>query len=136
VEEINMARVLVVDDDQSLLDFVKEILYKYAKTEYKSDWALRITTVTNAINALEIVKEHNFELIITDILMARMDGWEFIKEIRKKFPQFATPIVVISAIEGIDIEYESVRHGASAWFQKPLRPKEFSEEVFKLIQER
>jgi CheY-like chemotaxis protein len=131
-----MARVLVVDDDTAVLAFVKEILHKYAKTEYKSEWALRVTAVTSALQALSIVKEHNFELIITDILMARMDGWEFIREIRKKFPQFETPIVVISAIEGIDLEYESVRHGASAWFQKPLRPKEFCTEVFKLIQER
>jgi len=131
-----MARILVVDDDKSLLDFIKDILYKYAKTEYKSEWALRVTTVTDAIKALELVKEHNFELIITDILMARMDGWEFIQEIRRKFPQFATPIVVMSAIQGVELKYESMRHGASAWFQKPLHPREFAKEVFKLIQER
>jgi len=131
-----MARVLIVDDDPSILKFVEEILNKYAKNEYSSDWDLRVTSVSSAIKALEIVKEHNFELIITDILMARMDGWEFIKEIRKKFPQFDTPIVVISAIQGADLKYESMRHGASAWFHKPLRPKEFTTEIFKLIQER
>ena len=131
-----MARILVVDDDSSILRFVEEILYKYAKVEYASNWELRITTAKNAINALEVVKEHNFELIITDILMARMDGWEFIREIRKKFPQFDTPIAVMSAVEGIELKYESMRHGASAWFHKPLHPKEFANEVFKLIQER
>jgi CheY-like chemotaxis protein len=131
-----MARVLVVDDDTSILEFVKDILHKYAKKEYKSDWELRVTTVPSAIKALEVVKEHNFELIITDILMAKMDGWEFIREIRKKFPQFDTPIVVMSAVRGIDLKYESMRHGASGWFEKPIRPKEFATEVFKLVQER
>jgi len=131
-----MARVLLVDDDSSVLKFVEDILHKYVAIEYKSEWELRVTAVNSAIKALEIVNEHNFELIITDILMARMDGWEFIREIRKKFPQFETPIVVMSAIEGAELEYESMRHGASAWFHKPLHPKEFANEIFKLIQER
>jgi len=131
-----MARILVVDDDSSISKFIQDVLHTYAKTHYKSSWDLRITSVSSAIQALELVNEHNFELIITDILMARMDGWEFIREIRKKFPQFGTPIVVVSAIEGADLEYESMRHGASAWFQKPLRTKAFITEVFKLIEER
>jgi len=131
-----MARVLVVDDNQTILEFTKDILHKYAKTAYTSEWELQVTTVTNAISALELMNEHIYELIITDILMARMDGWEFIKEIRKRFPEFNTPIVVMSAAEGIDLNYESMRHGASAWFYKPLHPKEFATEVFKLIQER
>lgn len=131
-----MARILVVDDDLFILEFIKDILNKYAKTKYKSEWKLEITTTNNAITALEIIKEHTFEIILTDILMAKMDGWEFIREIRKRFPQFDTPIVIMSAVQGIDLKYESMRHGASAWFHKPIHPKEFSTEVFKLIQER
>jgi len=131
-----MARVLVVDDDEFVLKLIEEVLREYAKNEYSSEWDLRVTTVSNAMHALEVIQEHNFELIITDILMARMDGWEFIREIRSKFPQFDTPIVVISAIAGVELKYESMRHGASAWFHKPLHPKEFAQAVFKLIQER
>ena len=131
-----MARILVIDDDRVILEFIKDILYKYAKTGYTSDWELKITTVTSAINALELINESNFELIITDILMARMDGWEFIKELRKKFPQFDIPIVVISAVEGVDLQYECMRYGASAWFQKPLHPESFTTGIFNLIQER
>ena len=131
-----MARILVIDDDKSTLEFIKDMLYKYAKVSYTSDWELKISTVTSAISALDLIKESNFELIITDILMARMDGWEFIRELRKKFPQFDTPIVVMSAIQGIDLKYECMRHGASAWFQKPLDIKAFTTGVFNLIQER
>lgn len=131
-----MARVLIVDDDHAATRMINDIIKKYAETLYKSDWELTITSVGNAISALEIIQEHNYELIITDILMARMDGWEFIREIRKKFPQFSVPIVVISAIEGVELEYEAMRHGASAWFRKPISSKNFAKEVFKLIQER
>lgn len=131
-----MARILIVDDDEALLEFAKDVLYKYAKLEYKSDWELKVQTVTSAIKALEIIQENNYELIITDIRMARMSGWEFIKEIRKRFPHFSATIAVMSAIEGIDLKYESVKYGVNAWFNKPLRPKSFAHNIFKLIQER
>jgi len=131
-----MARILIIDDDICILEMIKDVLYKYAKTDYKSPWKLSITTASDPIVALGMVNEHNFELIITDILMAKLDGWEFIKEIRKKFPQFDVPIVVMSAVLGAELEYESMSHGASAWFHKPIHPKEFATAIFKLVQER
>ncbi len=131
-----MARILILDDDTVTLEMFKDLLYKYAKVDYKSAWQLRITVANDPITALGMIKEHNFELIITDILMAKLDGWEFIKEIRKKFPQFDVPIVVVSAISGADLEYAGMRNGASAWFHKPIHPKEFATAIFKLIQER
>ncbi|MCX6010163.1 MAG: response regulator, partial [Chloroflexi bacterium] len=115
-----MARILIVDDDAVILEMIKDILTKYKETQYKSVWELDITTVTDPVVALSLIEEHNFELIITDILMAKLDGWELIRQIRKKFPQFTVPIVVISAIQGVGLEYESMKHGASAWFHKPL----------------
>jgi CheY-like chemotaxis protein len=131
-----LARILVIDDDAFTCRLIKDILKKYADKEYESKWPLTIDLLDSAVKALEVVKESNYELIITDILMARMDGWEFIRELRKKFPQFAVPIVVISAVRGIDLKYEGMRHGASAWFYKPLKPEKFAKGVFKLVQGR
>lgn len=131
-----MARILVVDDDPLFLEMVKDALTKYAEEDYDSEWDLHITLCKSAITALEQITNNEFELIITDILMARMDGWEFIREIRKRFPQFDVPIVVVSAIGGIDLEYESMKHGASAWFHKPIHPKKFSNDIFRLIRGR
>ena len=131
-----MARILLVDDDGLFLEMTKDFLEKYSKEFYTSDWELRLTLCSSAISALEVVNEHAFELIITDIMMAKMDGWEFIKEIRKRYPQFEVPIVVVSAVKTVDLEYDGMRNGASAWFYKPLHPKEFSKEIFKLINTR
>lgn len=131
-----MARILVVDDDAMILDMVKDIIIGYAKTEYKSEWELKIHTTTDSVQALSMVTENNYELIITDILMAKLDGWTMIKEIRKRFPEFHAPIIVMSAVQGIDLEYESMKNGASAWFTKPIHPREFAKKVFELIKER
>lgn len=129
-----MARILIVDDNQSHLDMMRDILLKYAQQEYKSHWDLTINTATDANMALELVQQCNYEMLIVDIIMARMNGFEFLKEVRKKFPQLEVPVVVVSAVDGVDLEYQSIRHGASAWFQKPLSPKRFARDVFRLLE--
>lgn len=131
-----MARILIVDDDKLVLQVAKDILEEQKNVRYRSPWKMHVTTAADAGTALLLIKENNYELIITDILMAKMDGWELIKEIRKRFPSLTTPIAVMSAVNGIDIEYETVRHGASAWISKPLNSKEFISKVIDLIQER
>lgn len=129
-----MARILIVDDNQSHLEMMRDMLLKYAEHEYKSQWHLTIHTATDANMAMEMVRINNYELLVVDILMARINGFEFIREVRKKFPQLKVPIVVVSAIDGVELEYQSIRHGASAWFQKPLSPKKFARDIFGLLE--
>lgn len=131
-----MARVLIVDDDPFILEFLKDLLEKSAKKDYESQWNLVIHTVKDGAAALDAISKNNYELVITDVLMAKIDGWELIKEIRKRFPEFNSPIIVMSAVQGINLEYESMKHGASAWFTKPIKIKEFTTKVFTLIRER
>ena len=131
-----MARVLLVKDLLTDLALFADIIRKYAKHYYHSPWNLRITKVKSAEEALEALKEHDFELIISDIHLARMNGWEFIKEIRKNKNHSDLPIVVVSAIDGTELEYYAKRYGASLWFTKPVKPKEFSKQIFTLIAER
>ncbi len=129
-----MARILIVDDNLSHLEMMRDILIKYAQKEYKSHWDLVVHIASDANSALPLVQNNNYELLIVDVVMARMNGFEFIHEVRKKFQQLTVPIIVVSAVGGIELEYQSIRHGASAWFQKPLSPKKFARDVFKLIE--
>lgn len=129
-----MARILIVDDNQSHLDMMRDILLKYAQKEYKSHWDLIIHTALDANQALDMVQVNNYEMLVVDIAMARMNGFEFIKEVRKKFPQLEVPVVIVSAVDGVDLEYQSIRHGASAWFHKPLSPKKFARDIFRLLE--
>jgi len=131
-----MARILLLDDEQTILAFLEDALTKYGKEFYDSKWPLRFTKATTAEDALDIMEVHTFELAIVDIMLARMNGWEFIKEVRKHKSQSDLPIVVVSAIDGTELEYYSKRHGASLWFTKPIKPKEFSKQVFNLLAER
>jgi CheY-like chemotaxis protein len=136
LEETKIARILIVDDNNFDLEFISDVIQKYAKERYESEWSLRITKAKDAIEALEVMKEHAFELVITDIRMAKVDGWQLIKEIRKDKNHSELPIVVVSAIDGVELNYKSKLAGASLWFTKPIRPKDFTEKVFNLIAER
>jgi len=131
-----MSRILLLDDDELILTLIEDALTLFSKNFYDSKWPLRFTKATTAEDALEIMEVHTFELAVVDIMLARMDGWQFIKEVRKHKTQSDLPIVVVSAIDGTELEYYSKRHGASLWFTKPIKPKEFSRQVFNLLAER
>ena len=131
-----MARILVVDDSKMMLKLIEAILTKYSNALYESTWDLKITTASSGIEALELFRNNHYELLITDIMMSKMDGWEFIRTLRKDNTRSNLPIVVVSAIDGADLKYAAVRHGASLWFTKPLSPKSFSTAVFRLLAER
>jgi len=131
-----MARVLLVDDSPMMLKLLEDVLVKHGAELYNSEWPLQITLAANAMEALELFRDNTYELLITDILMSRMDGWEFIRELRKKYNRSELPIVVCSALDGADLQYEAVRNGASLWFTKPIHPKEFANAVFRLLAER
>lgn len=134
-----MARILIVEDSRACSMFVTDLITKYAHQKYESDFDLKIDVADSAIQALEMMKTRNYELIITDIMMSRMDGWALLSEIRKTKSKSELPVVILSAIESDDLKYESVRKGAVDGFAKPLRGaelKRFIDTVFNLITER
>jgi len=125
-----------VDDNLFDLEFISDTIEKYAKDRYESKWDLRITKVRDVVSALEVMKEHDFELVISDILLGKLDGWQLVKEIRKNKKHSELPIVVVSGVDGVELNFKSKLAGASMWFTKPIKPNEFVEKVFNLIAER
>lgn len=131
-----MARILLVEDDKVTGQFLEDVILKYAERDYKSDWPIKVTRAGNGIQALKLLEEHNYELVVTDILMASMDGWEMIREIRKVRNQSDLPIFVVSAVDAVDLRYNSAKYGASGWMTKPVKPAEFANKVFELLGDR
>ena len=80
-------RILIVDDHAILLDGIQSILAKVENVEVAA-------IATNGVEGLQMLKETNAELVITDLNMPEIDGLEFIKEIRTGFP--LTKIIVLS----------------------------------------
>lgn len=81
-------KVLVVDDSRTTRMLQKNIL---------SNQGYNVSTATNPINALDKIKQTKYDLVISDIQMPEMNGFDFIKELRKNQNYEKTPVIVVSS---------------------------------------
>ena len=104
-----MSRILVIDDERSIRNTLKEIL-EYEK--YQVDLA------ENAKQALENVRNNEYNIILCDIKMPEVDGLELLPQLIEVHPD--TPVVIISGHGNIDTAVEAIKKGAYDFIEKPL----------------
>jgi len=104
--------VLVVDDDERILDFLRPNL---KSAGYK------VLTAGNGIEALKIAESQELDLLLLDLMMPEMDGFEMLKELRGFS---GAPVIILSA-RGNDIDkIEGLNLGADDYMPKPFNPNE------------
>jgi len=111
-EEEIMATILVVDDEKNIRNVVKE----YAEFE-----GYEVFEAEDGMEAVEMCRRQNFDLIVMDIMMPRLDGFSACKEINKIRQ---TPVIMLSARGE---EYDKLfgfEIGAEDYVVKPFSPKE------------
>jgi two-component system, OmpR family, response regulator CpxR len=99
-------RILVVDDRHEVLNVMSELLAREGFT---------VRTAHNGLDALNRMRsEHHISLVLLDLWMPVMDGWEFLRR-KKSDPDLANvPVVVISAIPPVDLD------GVESVLPKPI----------------
>jgi CheY-like chemotaxis protein len=100
--------VLVVEDDPDLLSLVAMIL---------GDAGYEVAAAEDGLQALARIEERMPGVILLDMRMPVMNGWEFAREYRARFAR-AAPIVVVTAAE--DARARAQEIGADAWLEKPF----------------
>ena len=111
--------VLVVDDHPKVLRFI-EIDLKLRGFE--------VITTTSGSEALELVKSAKPDIMLLDIIMPEMDGFEVLKKLRD-FTQL--PVIAFSASPGN--YHEAIRHGANDFMPKPFQPDEMVRRIKALL---
>ncbi len=109
-----MAHILIVDDELDMLALLAMIIRE--KTNHQ------VTTTSNPLEVLELVKTEDYDLVISDLKMPGMDGVELIAEIRKMDSNI--PILIITAYGSIESAEEAVRKGAYDYITKPFRKEQ------------
>ena len=105
--------IIVVDDDAKLRGLLKKFL---------SEHALEVTTVSNTIQAEQVLKTNNFDVMILDMMMPGENGLDFCKRLRLKNHQI--PIIMLSA-RGEDIDkIIGLEMGVDDYLSKPFNPRE------------
>ncbi|MFA6332851.1 MAG: response regulator [Methanoregula sp.] len=124
-----MISVLYVDDDRVLLEISKQFL------EAKGNF--HIDTTESADQALEILNTRVYDAIISDYQMPVMDGIEFLKIVRKKYP--ALPVIMFSGKDRDEMATTAYENGADFYLQKSGDPKsmfaELSHTVLKSVEQ-
>ncbi len=107
-----MTKILIVDDEQKIRELVK----KYAVFEgYEADEA------SDGIEAVNILKQEEYDIVIMDIMMPELDGFTATKEIRKFS---SVPIILLSARGEEYDKIHGFENGADDYVVKPFSPRE------------
>lgn len=77
-----------------------------------------VTNAANGAEGLERMDESKPDLILLDIMMPKMDGMEFLKEMNKKYGEGKTPILITSNVSSLDKISEGVSLGIRGYFVK------------------
>lgn len=108
-----MKNVLIVDDEET----VRITLSEWFSTTYGSK-DYKVFTANNGIEAIKILAANQIDLLITDLNMPKMDGFELLAQMKSDHPRI--PIIVISAFSTPDIKTKVVDLGALRFIPKPF----------------
>jgi DNA-binding NtrC family response regulator len=124
-----VASILVIDDDRAVLSTVKLLLERATHA---------VEAVDNSRAGLRLLDTHKFDLLIVDIFMPGMDGFETMRLVHRSQPEM--PVIVISgqqfrsaAERGPDFLIMATKLGAVSSLQKPFKPQELLATVAKSL---
>jgi len=118
--------ILLADDNEEILEFLEhELNEKY--------------TVIKALNgqeALELLKEHAVQLLISDVVMPVMDGFELCRAVKTDIEHSHIPVILLTAKNTLQSKIEGLEMGADAYIEKPFSPEYLQVQIANLLTNR
>ncbi len=121
-----MAKIALVVDDS----FTMRNMVSMALKEVNFD----VVTAEDGVDALKVSKGKKFDVIITDINMPNMDGFQLIEKLRATEEFKFTPILVLTTEGGDDKKKTGKTLGATGWIVKPFNPQTLIATINKVCQ--
>ncbi len=118
--------ILLVDDEEEILQFLDNILRK----KYS------IFKAENGNEALTILSEETVQLVVSDVIMPDMDGFELCKAIKSNFEYSHIPVIMLTAKNTIQSKVEGLELGADAYIEKPFSKEHLLAQIASLITNR
>ena len=118
--------ILIVDDNKEIIEFLSENL----KSKYF------VLSASNGETALEILEKESVHLIVSDIMMPVMDGFELCKRVKSSFNHCHTPVILLTAKKTLEAKINGLELGADAYVEKPFSPKHLQAQIANLLENR
>lgn len=118
--------LLLVDDNEEILDFLERIL----NTKYA------ILKATDGSEALRLLETEAVQLIVSDVMMPVMDGFELCKIIKSTVEYSHIPVILLTAKNTIQSKVEGLELGADAYIEKPFSKEHLLAQIASLLANR
>ena len=118
--------ILLVEDNLDLLDFVAKDL--------SEDYF--VIKATNGELAMEIIKEENIQMIVSDVTMPNIDGFTLCKNVKTCLESSHIPIILLTAKNSMNAKMEGLESGADAYIEKPFSIEYLKVQIANLIENR
>ncbi|WP_149915554.1 response regulator transcription factor [Sphingobacterium cavernae] len=118
--------VLLADDNQDILDFIADDLAHI----------FNIIKTTNGLQALEYVKNNEVDVVVSDIMMPVMNGYELCTTLKENSIFSHIPFIMLTAKNSIQSKIEGLEYGADAYIEKPFSPTFLQAQITSLIRNR
>jgi signal transduction histidine kinase/CheY-like chemotaxis protein len=112
--QTNGARILVVDDNADMRNYIRRLL--------QSRW--QVETVSDGQDALDAIRTTKPDLVLTDVMMARLDGFGLLHQLRAEHDLRDLPVIVLSARAGEEDRLDGLNAGADDYLTKPFSARE------------
>jgi DNA-binding NtrC family response regulator len=103
-------KILILDDEQDILNVIERFLNRRKLVD--------VLTCTNPIEAIQLIKNGDFKMLLTDIMMPEMNGVDVLKEVVKSKPE--VKVIMMTAYSTIDKILECDKIGAVDYVTKPF----------------
>jgi len=114
--------ILIIDDDQNQVNTLRDIFVLEN---------LRVTAVTSAREALQLLEKETFHLVLSDIRMKEINGVELTRLVKRDYPD--TPVILMTAYASENFILESIQAGALVTMSKPLDIPHLIDQVNRLL---
>ncbi|MBC7851484.1 MAG: response regulator [Chitinophagaceae bacterium] len=118
--------LLIVDDNEDILDFLTDDLSE----KYK------VLKAADGIQAIELLESEIVQLVISDVMMPRMDGFELCKYIKSTLEISHIPVILLTAKNTLQAKIDGLELGADAYIDKPFSPAHLQVQVANLLSNR
>lgn len=118
--------ILVVEDHKDLQDFLADKLGKY----------YQVSVANNGVEALKIMNEKIINLVISDVVMPLMDGFELCKTIKSNIETSHIPVILLTAKTNLGSKIEGLKKGADAYIEKPFSTHYLLAQISNLFENR
>lgn len=118
--------IMVVDDNPEILDFLSKILSE----EYF------VISASSGEEAIQILEKNNIDLIISDVMMEEMDGFELCGKIKNNINICHIPVILLTAKTDTESKIKGLEVGADAYIEKPFSPFHLKAQLLNLLKKR